>query len=143
MDYKELIERLKNYSVKGKVLFNLQTVKEAAATIEQLVSKTEELEKQLDWWKKQLFKACYKKGELSRKVGELEKQLAEVNAERDAAIKELKKAADDNGRCYGCKWLDEATDKCTNKLGKIECDSVKNNMWEWRGKGEQHGSQGI
>lgn len=115
MDYKELIERLKNYSVKGKVLFNLQTVKEAAATIEQLVSKTEELEK----------------------------QLAEVTAERDAAIKELKKAADDNGRCYGCKWLDESTDECTNKLGKIECDSVKNNMWEWRGKGEQHGLQGI
>lgn len=66
-------------------------------------------------------------------VQELRKQLAKVTAERDAAIKYLKIAADDNGRCYGCKWLNEATEACTHKLGMEACDSVSNNMWEWKG----------
>lgn len=66
-------------------------------------------------------------------VQELRKQLTKVTAERDAAIKYLKIAADDNGRCYGCKWLNEATEACTHKLGMEACDSVSNNMWEWKG----------
>lgn len=61
-------------------------------------------------------------------VRELREQLARVTAERDAAIKYLKIAADDNGRCYGCRWLNEATEACTHKLGRGACDSVSNNM---------------
>ena len=66
-------------------------------------------------------------------ITELIEILAKVTAERDAAIKYLKIAADDNGRCYGCKWLNEATEACTHKLGREACDSVSNNMWEWKG----------
>lgn len=53
--------------------------------------------------------------------------------ERDVAIKWLKVAADENGECYGCKWLDESTEACKNSKGKLECDNRENNMWEWRG----------
>lgn len=57
----------------------------------------------------------------------LETQLANAIAEKDALIKELKNVADETETCHGCKWLYRETNKCIN------CDSVTNNMWEWRG----------
>lgn len=59
-------------------------------------------------------------------IEKLEKQLS-------LAIAELKQAADDNGGCWGCKWLDEVTDECTSPEGRLRCDMKANNMWEWKG----------
>lgn len=59
-----------------------------------------------------------------------------LEKERDLAVARLKKAADDNGECWGCKWLDEATDECTSPEGRLICDMKANNMWEWKGLGE-------
>lgn len=56
-----------------------------------------------------------------------------LEKERDLAIAKLKKVADDNGDCWGCKWLDEATDECTSLEGRLMCDMKANNMWEWKG----------
>ena len=56
-----------------------------------------------------------------------------LEKERDLAIAGLKQAADDNGECWGCKWLDEATDECTSPEGRLMCDMKANNMWEWKG----------
>lgn len=55
-----------------------------------------------------------------------------LEKERDLAVARMKKAADDNGECWGCKWLDEATDECTSPEGRLMCD-MKANMWEWKG----------
>jgi hypothetical protein len=56
-----------------------------------------------------------------------------LEKERDLAIAGLKQAADDNGGCWGCKWLDEETDECTSPEGRLMCDTKTNNMWEWKG----------
>lgn len=42
-------------------------------------------------------------------------------------------ANDDNGGCWGCKWLDEVTDECTSPEGRLMCDTKTNDMWEWKG----------
>lgn len=47
------------------------------------------------------------------------------------ALQDLKIAADDNGGCYGCTYLDE-NEKCTSVQGKIMCDCRTNNMWQWQ-----------
>ena len=57
----------------------------------------------------------------------------EAEKERDLAIAGLKQAADDNGGCWGCKWLDEETDECTSPEGRLICSAKTNNMWEWKG----------
>ena len=57
----------------------------------------------------------------------------EAEKERDHAIAGLKQAADDNGGCWGCKWLDEETDECTIPEGRLMCDIETNDMWEWKG----------
>lgn len=59
-------------------------------------------------------------------IERLEKQL-------NLAIAGLKQAADGTGGCWGCKWLDEETDKCTSPEGRLMCDTKANNMWEWKG----------
>lgn len=46
-------------------------------------------------------------------------------------LQDLKVAADDNGGCYGCAYLDE-NEKCTSVQGKIMCDCKTNNMWQWQ-----------
>lgn len=56
-----------------------------------------------------------------------------LEKERDLAVARLKKSADDNGGCWGCKWLDEETDECTNPEGRLICSAKTNNMWEWKG----------
>lgn len=62
----------------------------------------------------------------------LKSELEQVKAERDAMLVDLKKAADDNGRCYGCKHLDEVTDRCSDKEYAAAC-CLENNKWQWRG----------
>ena len=55
-------------------------------------------------------------------IERLEKQL-------NLAIAELKQAADDNGGCWGCKWLDEVTDECTSPEGRLMCDTKTNKQY--------------
>ena len=64
---------------------------------------------------------------------ELALQLAEVTAERDAAIKYLNKSNNISGYCYGCKWYDDKAQICTSEVNRTICDTVENNMWEWKG----------
>ena len=61
------------------------------------------------------------------------KYIESLEKERDLAVARLKKAADDNGECWGCKWLDEATNECTSPERRLICDTKTNNMWEWKG----------
>lgn len=61
--------------------------------------------------------------ELSVKIGQLQ-------AERDAAVADLKKAANEKAECFGCKWYNEKN--CTNKDYKLICSSY-DDKWEWRG----------
>ena len=58
-------------------------------------------------------------------IERLEKQL-------NLAIAELKQAADDNGGCWGCKWLDEVTDECTSPLlaGMFADSTIRQNVFE-------------
>lgn len=66
-----------------------------------------------------------------------ESRAEKAERERDYAIKQLKIAADENGGCWGCKWFDDMTEKCTNPKGMASCSTVTNNMWEWRGLKEE------
>ena len=66
-----------------------------------------------------------------------EARAEKAERERDYAIKQLKIAADENGGCWGCKWFDDMTEKCTNPEGMVSCSTVTNNMWEWRGLKEE------
>lgn len=66
-------------------------------------------------------------------VQELRVELAKVTEERDCAVKSLKQLNDKTGNCYGCKWYDEADDKCKSRENKIVCDTGDNNRWEWKG----------
>lgn len=63
----------------------------------------------------------------------LEKQLARVTAEKDAAVGLLKRVNDETGNCYGCKYFDIERRACTDREKKVSCDCRENNMWEWRG----------
>ena len=56
-----------------------------------------------------------------------------LEKERDLAISYLKQVVNELGLCWGCKWLDEATDECTSPEGRLMCDMKANNMWEWKG----------
>lgn len=65
-------------------------------------------------------------------IVELAERSERAEQERDYVIKQLKIAADENGGCWGCKWLDEITEKCTNPEG-MKCNSNTNDMWEFCG----------
>lgn len=67
---------------------------------------------------------------------DLVERLEKSEKERDCVIKQLKIAADENGGCWRCKWIDEITEKCTNPEG-MKCNSNTNNMWEFRGLSEE------
>lgn len=62
----------------------------------------------------------------------LQSENAELKELLKLAINELKRCADDNGGCYGCKNLDLAKDECICEEGKLLCNSVDNNMWQWQ-----------
>ena len=66
-----------------------------------------------------------------------EARAEKAERERDYAIKQLKIAADETGGCWGCKWFDDMTEKCTNPEGMVSCSTVTDNMWEWRGLKEE------
>lgn len=57
-------------------------------------------------------------------------KIQQLEAERDAAVKELKAATTESATCYGCKWYNGRN--CTNELNNLTCSS-RNNHWEWRG----------
>lgn len=76
--------------------------------------------------------ALYCFGRSLEDLSDMQAELERVKAEKDALLVDLKKAADDNGRCYGCKHLDEATDHCGNEEYADTC-CLENNKWEWRG----------
>ena len=58
-------------------------------------------------------------------IERLEKQLS-------LAVAGLKEAADSNGGCWGCKWLDEETDECTSPLlaGMFADSTIRQNVFE-------------
>lgn len=64
----------------------------------------------------------------------IQKENAELKELLKLAINELKRCADDNGGCYGCKNLDLDKDECICicEEGKLLCNSVDNNMWQWQ-----------
>lgn len=71
----------------------------------------------------------------------LQAELERVTTERDAMLVDLKRAADDNGGCYGCKHLDPDTDRCSSEEYRMTCNTETNNCWQWRGtdeEGKQH-----
>lgn len=86
-------------------------------------------------WSNETERADYYKAESSRlyRIEErLQKENAELKELLKLAINELKRCADDNGRCYGCKNLDLDKDECICEEGKLLCNSVDNNMWQWQ-----------
>ena len=77
--------------------------------------------------------------ELSGKAGQLEKQLAEVTAERDAAINDLKAGA----WCENCAHyadMAECGELPMCYVCRVECyckDCNDGNKWAWRGLKEE------
>lgn len=96
---------------------------DAAIAIKELLTENQALRNAANGFKKQLESA--------------EARAEKAERERDYAIKQLKIAADENGGCWGCKWFDDMTEKCTNPEGMVSCSTVTNNMWEWRGLKEE------
>ena len=56
--------------------------------------------------------------------------IRQLEAERDAAVACLKKAANEKGECFGCKWYNGKN--CTHPDYKMLCSS-HDDKWEWRG----------
>lgn len=145
MDYKELVERLKYYGTTYAIGDNLgrgitgtdELMLNAADAITDLIekvkSKTAEAERQRQTAKN--WESNWNSELKLRKSAESRAEKAE--RERDYAIKQLKIAADENGGCWGCKWFDDMTEKCTNPEGVVSCNTRTNNMWEWRGLKEE------
>ncbi len=73
-------------------------------------------------------------GEMNILAGAYENILAEnakLKAERDAAVEDLKSAADESGECWGCEFMDLRKQTCIH-LEKMIC-SKNNSKWKWRG----------
>lgn len=137
MDYKELVENLKEWhrticKMCGDDILTCDDlcgctgdciVVQAITAITDLLTENQALRNAANGFKKQLESA--------------EARAEKAERERDYAIKQLKIAADENGGCWGCKWFDDMTEKCTNPEGMVSCNTVTNNMWEWRGLKEE------
>ena len=137
MDYKELVENLKEWhrticKMCGDDILTCDDlcgctgdciVVQAITAITDLLIENQALRNAANGFKKQLEAA--------------EARAEKAERERDYAIKQLKIAADENGECWGCKWFDDMTEKCTNPEGMVSCSTVTNNMWEWRGLKEE------
>lgn len=137
MDYKELVENLKEWhrticKMCGDDILTCDDlcgctrdciVVQAITAITDLLTENQALRNAANGFKKQLEAA--------------EARAEKAERERDYAIKQLKIAADENGGCWGCKWFDDMTEKCTNPEGMVSCSTVTNNMWEWRGLKEE------
>lgn len=68
--------------------------------------------------------------QLEAQNAELLEKVEKLKTERDAAVADLKKAANEKGECFGCKWYNGKN--CTNKDYKRICSSY-DDKWEWRG----------
>lgn len=137
MDYKELVENLKEWhrticKMCGDDILTCDDlcgctgdciVVQAITAITDLLTENQALRNAANGFKKQLEAA--------------EARAEKAERERDYAIKQLKIAADENGGCWGCKWFDDMTEKCTNPEGVVYCNTRTNNMWEWRGLKEE------
>lgn len=131
MGYKKLAERLKYYGTTYAIGDNLgreitgtdELMLNAAESITELLTENQALRNAANGFKKQAEVA--------------ESRAEKAERERDYAIKQLKIAADKNGGCWGCKWFDDMTEKCTNPEGMVYCNTRTNNMWEWRGLKEE------
>lgn len=137
MDYKELVKNLKEWhrticKMCGDDILTCDDlcgctgdciVVQAITAITDLLTENQALRNAANGFKKQLESA--------------ESRAEKAERERDYAIKQLKIAADENGGCWGCKWFDDMTEKCTNSEGMVSCGTVTNNMWEWRGLKEE------
>ena len=137
MDYKKLVENLKEWhrticKMCGDDILTCDDlcgctgdciVVQAITAITDLLTENQALRNAANGFKKQLESA--------------EARAKKAERERDYAIKQLKIAADENGGCWGCKWFDDMTEKCTNPEGMVSCSTVTNNMWEWRGLKEE------
>lgn len=137
MDYKKLVENLKEWhrticKMCGDDILTCDdlcgctgdcVVVQAITAITDLLTENQALRNAANGFKKQLDAA--------------EARAEKAERERDYAIKQLKIAADEDGGCWGCKWFDDMTEKCTNPEGMVSCSTVTNNMWEWRGLKEE------
>lgn len=137
MDYKELVENLKEWhrticKMCGDDILTCDDlcgctgdciVVQVITAITDLLTENQALRNAANGFKRQLEAA--------------EARVEKAERERDYAIKQLKIAADETGGCWGCKWFDDMTEKCTNPEGMVSCSTVTSNMWEWRGLKEE------
>lgn len=57
-----------------------------------------------------------------------------ITAERDAAIRDLHSSENKHEGCGFCKYYNiTQTNHCTRENKAISCDTLNNDMWEWRG----------
>lgn len=160
MDYKELIDILQDETNPNV----LDYIDDAVTAINDLLARVEAAENERDRLREAMKPNClqcesmHKNGncmevggfctsvpaahcplipKLLKRTSEAETRAEKAERERDYAIKQLKIAADENGGCWGCKWLDDMTEKCTNPEGMVYCNTRTNNMWEWRGLKEE------
>ena len=68
--------------------------------------------------------------QLEKDNDQLRNYIRLLQAERDAAVACLKKAANEKGECFGCKWYNGKN--CTHPDYKMLCSS-HDDKWEWRG----------
>ena len=68
--------------------------------------------------------------QLEKDNDQLRNYIRLLQAERDAAVDGLKKAANEKGECFECKWYNGKN--CTHQDYKTICCS-HDDKWEWRG----------
>ena len=68
--------------------------------------------------------------QLEAQNAELLEEIERLQAERDAAVNDLKELADRQGACFGCKWF--TGERCGDTEYKIIC-GFHDSKWEWRG----------
>ena len=75
--------------------------------------------------------------DMAREIDRLEmqkrqtaKRIQQLEAERDAAVADLKELANKQGVCFGCKWF--TGEHCGDPECKVIC-SFHADKWQWRG----------
>lgn len=107
-----------------------QILKDALALIQQLEVDKQQLEGMLTHMN-QLRDAA------AGRALKMEERVRQLEAERDAAVACLKKAANEKGECFGCKWYNGKN--CTHPDYKTLC-SWHDDKWEWRGVQKEDGN---
>ena len=75
---------------------------------------------------------------LEAENAEQAERIQQLEAERDAAVAGLKKAANEEGECFECKWYNGKN--CTHQDYKTICSS-SDDKWEWRGVQKVDGNE--